>query len=72
MDYLIRFVAGGVLVSLFAMVGDVLRPKSFAGITHASSDLKASSPSGGIGLTRPAGRRTGPRSKTRTLQLRRG
>ncbi len=39
MDYLIRFVAGGVLVSLFAMVGDVLRPKSFAGLFGAAPSV---------------------------------
>ena len=32
MDYLIRFLAGGIVVSLFAILGDILRPKSFAGL----------------------------------------
>ena len=32
MDYVIRFLAGGIVVSLFAVVGDILRPKSFAGL----------------------------------------
>jgi hypothetical protein len=36
MDYLIRFLAGGIVVSLFAVVGDVLRPKSFAGLFGAA------------------------------------
>lgn len=39
MDYLIRFLAGGVLVSLFAIVGDVLRPKSFAGLFGAAPSV---------------------------------
>jgi hypothetical protein len=39
MDYLIRFLAGGVLVSLFAIVGDVLRPKSFAGLIGAAPSV---------------------------------
>jgi Protein of unknown function (DUF3147) len=39
MDYLVRFVAGGVLVSLFAIVGDVLRPKSFAGLFGAAPSV---------------------------------
>jgi len=39
MDYLIRFFAGGVLVSLFAIVGDVLRPKSFAGLFGAAPSV---------------------------------
>lgn len=32
MDYFIRFVAGGIVVSAFAVLGDILRPKSFAGL----------------------------------------
>lgn len=32
MDYVIRFFAGGLIVSLFAAATDVLRPKSFAGL----------------------------------------
>lgn len=39
MDYLIRFLAGGILVSLFAIVGDVLRPKSFAGLFGAAPSV---------------------------------
>jgi hypothetical protein len=38
-DYLVRFVAGGVAVSLFAIVGDVLRPKSFAGLFGAAPSV---------------------------------
>ena len=29
-EYLLRFIVGGVVVSAFAMLGDILRPKSFA------------------------------------------
>jgi hypothetical protein len=36
MDYMIRFLAGGLTVSLFAILGDVLRPKSFAGLFGAA------------------------------------
>ena len=39
MDYVIRFLAGGVLVSLFAVAGDVLRPKSFAGLFGAAPSV---------------------------------
>ena len=39
MDYLIRFLAGGIVVSLFAIVGDVLRPKSFAGLFGAAPSV---------------------------------
>lgn len=39
MDYVIRFLAGGVVVSLFAAAGDVLRPKSFAGLFGAAPSV---------------------------------
>ena len=39
MDYVIRFFAGGVVVSLFAIVGDLLRPKSFAGLFGAAPSV---------------------------------
>jgi len=32
LDLGFRFVVGGVFVSLFAMLGDIVRPKSFAGL----------------------------------------
>ncbi|MGY8682588.1 DUF3147 family protein [Bradyrhizobium sp. UFLA05-153] len=34
-----RFLIGGIVVSLFAMVGDVLRPKSFAGLLGAAPSV---------------------------------
>jgi hypothetical protein len=39
MDYVIRFLAGGIVVSLFAVVGDILRPKSFAGLFGAAPSV---------------------------------
>jgi hypothetical protein len=39
MEYVIRFLAGGLIVSLFAMIGDVLRPKSFAGLFGAAPSV---------------------------------
>lgn len=39
MEYLVRFIAGGVVVSLFATLADVLRPKSFAGLLGASPSI---------------------------------
>ena len=39
MEYFVRFLAGGVVVSLFAVVGDVLRPKSFAGLFGAAPSV---------------------------------
>ncbi|MET4787932.1 hypothetical protein ABIF64_000110 [Bradyrhizobium japonicum] len=31
-EYVIRFLVGGIVVSAFSMLGDVLKPKSFAGL----------------------------------------
>jgi hypothetical protein len=47
MDYLIRFVAGGLVVSAFAILGDVLRPKSFAGLFGAAPSIALAT----LGLT---------------------
>lgn len=38
-EYLIRFIAGGAVVSIFALIGDVLRPKSFAGLFGAAPSI---------------------------------
>lgn len=35
----IRFIVGGIVVSCFAMLGDVLRPKSFAGLFSAAPSV---------------------------------
>ena len=32
MDLLVRFVLGGIVVSAFALLGDLFKPKSFAGL----------------------------------------
>lgn len=34
-----RFLVGGVVVSFFAMLGDMLRPKSFAGLFSAAPSI---------------------------------
>ena len=39
MDLLIRFLIGGTAVSLFAMIADAIRPKSFAGIFGAAPSV---------------------------------
>lgn len=39
MQTVIRFLIGGTVVSLFAMLGDVVRPKSFAGIFGAAPSV---------------------------------
>jgi len=39
MEYAIRFLAGGLVVSAFAVLGDMLRPKSFAGLFGAAPSV---------------------------------
>jgi hypothetical protein len=38
-EYVVRFLVGGVVVSAFAMLGDILRPKSFAGLFGAAPSV---------------------------------
>ena len=38
-EYALRFLLGGLVVSAFAMAGDVLRPKSFAGLFSAAPSV---------------------------------
>jgi uncharacterized protein DUF3147 len=38
-EYLLRFIIGGIVVSAFAMLGDVLRPKTFAGFFGAAPSV---------------------------------
>ncbi len=46
-ETVLRFLIGGALVSLFAMLGDVLRPKSFAGLFGAAPSIALAT----VGLT---------------------
>jgi len=39
LEYTIRFLVGGVVVSAFALLGDILRPKSFAGLFGAAPSV---------------------------------
>jgi len=39
MDILIRFVVGGFVVSFFSVLGDMLKPKSFAGVFGAAPSV---------------------------------
>lgn len=39
MELIFRFLAGGVVVSIFSMAGDVLKPKSFAGLLAAAPSV---------------------------------
>jgi hypothetical protein len=47
MDMVVRFLVGGALVSLFALIGDVLKPKGFAGLFGAAPSVALAS----LGLT---------------------
>jgi hypothetical protein len=38
-EYVVRFFLGGLVVSAFAMLGDILRPKSFAGLFGAAPSV---------------------------------
>lgn len=38
-EYVVRFFLGGLIVSAFATLGDVLRPKSFAGLFGAAPSV---------------------------------
>ena len=46
-DLAIRFIAGGALVSAFSILGQVLRPKTFAGLFGAAPSVALTS----LGLT---------------------
>jgi hypothetical protein len=39
MEYLVRFLAGGIVVTAFAILSDVLRPKTFAGLFGAAPSV---------------------------------
>src|SRR5262249_18128561 len=39
LEYVLRFMAGGVAVSAFAVLGDIVRPKSFAGLFGAAPSI---------------------------------
>lgn len=42
-ELLLRFVFGGVIVSAFAVIGDIVRPKSFAGLFAAAPSVALAS-----------------------------
>jgi hypothetical protein len=47
MELLVRFIIGGLVVSAFAVTGDLLKPKSFAGIFGAAPSVALAT----LGLT---------------------
>ncbi len=46
-DLLLRFLLGGVIISAFAALGDIFRPKSFAGLFGAAPSIALAT----LGLT---------------------
>jgi hypothetical protein len=42
-ELIFRFLIGGTLVSVFALIGDILRPKSFAGLFGAAPSIALAS-----------------------------
>jgi hypothetical protein len=46
-ELLVRFLAGGLVVSLFALIGEILRPKTFAGVFGAAPSVALAT----LGLT---------------------
>ena len=46
-DLLLRFLIGGTVVSLFAILGDIFRPKTFAGLFGAAPSIALAT----LGLT---------------------
>lgn len=47
MQWIIRFIVGGIVISLFAVLGDVLKPKGFAGLFAAAPSVAVAT----LGLT---------------------
>jgi hypothetical protein len=47
MDWVVRFLVGGTIVSVFALIGDVLKPKGFAGLFGAAPSVALAT----LGLT---------------------
>jgi hypothetical protein len=47
MEWVARFLLGGLIVSVFAVIGDVLRPKGFAGLFGAAPSVALAT----LGLT---------------------
>lgn len=47
LDLIMRFLIGGAVVSLFAILGDIFRPKSFAGLFGAAPSIALAT----LGLT---------------------
>jgi dolichol kinase len=62
-ELIVRFLIGGTLVSAFALVGDILRPKSFAGLFGAAPSIALAT----LGLTIAAQGREYAASEARSM-----
>ena len=55
MELIFRFIVGGLVVSFFAVIGDMLKPKSFAGLFAAAPSVALATL--GVDDYRPTARR---------------
>lgn len=62
-DLILRFVIGGIVVSGFAALGDVLKPKSFAGLFAAAPSIALAT----LGLTIASKGKTYAATKARSM-----
>jgi hypothetical protein len=64
-EILLRFIIGGVVVSLFAIVGTLFRPKSFAGLFGAAPSIALAT----LGLTIARSGKTYAATEARSMIL---
>jgi urea transporter len=64
-ELVIRFLVGGLIVSLFAMLSDALRPKSFAGLFGAAPSIALAT----LGLTVLKNGRAYAAAESRSMML---
>jgi hypothetical protein len=62
-DLVLRFLIGGTVVSLFAILGDIFRPKSFAGLFGAAPSIALAT----LGLTIASHGRNYAATETRSM-----
>jgi hypothetical protein len=77
-EYFVRFLVGGVVLSAFSMLGDIRRPKSFAGLFEAAPSVGLRRSASNVPARRPlrvliassfAGSSLAPREMPATLLL---
>jgi hypothetical protein len=52
-EYFVRFLVGGVVLSAFSMLGDIRRPKSFAGLFEAAPSVALRRSASNVPARRP-------------------